>query len=223
MNSTASCTDGAAMVYVVDDDASVRAAIEDLLASVGLQTQGFGATADFVAHWHQHGGSAPACLVLDIRMPGQSGLDFQRQMQAQGVQLPVIFVTGHGDIPMSVQAMKGGAIEFLTKPFRDQDLLDAIQQGIACDCARRVQAAAVQSLQTQWESLTQGEQDVVRGVVAGQLNKQVAATLGVSEITVKVRRAQAMRKLQVKTLAELVRVVDRLGLGNAAGAGGAAG
>lgn len=207
------------MVYVVDDDASVRAAIEDLLASVGLQAQGFGATADFVAHWRQHGDSAPACLVLDVRMPGQSGLDFQRQMQTLGVQLSVIFVTGHGDIPMSVQAMKGGAIEFLTKPFRDQDLLDAIQQGIAHDRDRRAQAGAAQSLQAQWGGLTQGERDVVRGVVAGQLNKQVAAALGVSEITVKVRRAQAMRKLQVKTLAELVRAVDRLDPGEAGGPG----
>lgn len=199
-----------AMVYVVDDDASVRAAIEDLLASVGLAARGFGSTANFVAHWRQAPDDLPACLVLDIRMPGQSGLEFQRQMQQLGMALPVIFVTGHGDIPMSVQAMKGGAIEFLTKPFRDQDLLDAIQQGIEGDRARRAQAGALESLRVQWDSLSTGEQDVVRGVAAGRLNKQVAAELGVSEITVKVRRAQAMRKLQVRTLAELVRVVDRL-------------
>ena len=203
----------AAMVYVVDDDASVRAAIEDLLASVGLAARGFGSTADFVAHWRQSPDEAPACLVLDIRMPGQSGLEFQRQMRQQGMALPVIFVTGHGDIPMSVQAMKGGAIEFLTKPFRDQDLLDAIQQGIGRDRARREQAGALGSLRAQWDSLSSGEQDVVRGVAAGRLNKQVAAELGVSEITVKVRRAQAMRKMRVRTLAELVRVVDRLGVG----------
>lgn len=128
------------------------------------------------------------------------------------MELPVIFVTGHGDIPMSVQAMKGGAIEFLTKPFRDQDLLDAIQHGIERDRARRAQAGTARSLQAQWDSLSSGERDVVRGVVAGLLNKQVAAELGVSEITVKVRRAQAMRKMQVKTLAELVRAVDRLNL-----------
>ncbi|MBS0507276.1 MAG: response regulator transcription factor [Proteobacteria bacterium] len=202
-----------AMVYVVDDDASVRAAIEDLLASVGLAARGFGSTAEFVAHWRAAPQDAPACLVLDIRMPGQSGLEFQRQMQELSLALPVIFVTGHGDIPMSVQAMKGGAIEFLTKPFRDQDLLDAIQQGIGRDRERLDQASPARQLQAQWDNLSGGEQEVVRGVAAGRLNKQVAAELGVSEITVKVRRAQAMRKLQVRTLAELVRVVDRLGAG----------
>lgn len=145
-------------------------------------------------------------------MPGQSGLEFQRQMQDLGIGLPVIFVTGHGDIPMSVQAMKSGAIEFLTKPFREQELLDAIHQGIALGRCRQAQTLSRQSLQAQWDSLTAGEQDVVRRVTAGLLNKQVAAELGVSEITIKVRRAQAMRKLQVRTLAELVRVVDRLAL-----------
>lgn len=210
MSSTPSHSAPAAMVYVVDDDSSVRAAIEDLLASVGLAVQGFGSTAEFNEHWHSISHDLPSCLVLDIRMPGQSGLEFQRQMQDLGLELPVIFVTGHGDIPMSVQAMKGGAIEFLTKPFRDQELLDAIQQGIALDRARKARLQIEQSLQAQWDSLSPGEQDVVRGVTAGLLNKQVAAKLNVSEITIKVRRAQAMRKLQVKTLAELVRIVDRL-------------
>lgn len=199
-----------AMVYVVDDDASVRAAIEDLLASVGLAVQGFGSTSAFLEHWRSTVCALPSCLVLDIRMPGQSGLEFQRQMGELGVALPVIFVTGHGDIPMSVQAMKGGAIEFLTKPFREQELLDAIQHGIGLDRARHAQAQTEQSLQAQWDSLSAGEKDVVRGVTSGLLNKQVAAELGVSEITVKVRRAQAMRKLQVRTLAELVRTVDKL-------------
>ncbi|MBN9366566.1 MAG: response regulator transcription factor [Comamonadaceae bacterium] len=200
-----------ARVYVIDDDASVRAAIEDLLASVGLAAQGFGSTAAFLAHWRQADGSGdgtPACLVLDIRMPGQSGLEFQRQMQDLGMALPVVFITGHGDIPMSVQAMKGGAIEFLTKPFRDQDLLDAIQLGLGRDRDRRAQAQAQALLRARWDSLSPGEQAVVRGVAAGRLNKQIAADLGVSEITVKVRRAQAMRKMQVRTLAELLRVAD---------------
>lgn len=212
MSSTSSPSTPPAMVYVVDDDSSVRAAVEDLLASVGLAVQGFSSTAEFTEHWRNTTHALPCCLVLDIRMPGQSGLEFQRQMQELGVDLPVIFVTGHGDIPMSVQAMKGGAIEFLTKPFREQELLDAIQQGIELDRTRHAQTQTEQTLRAQWDSLSTGEQDVVRGVTAGLLNKQVAADLGVSEITVKVRRAQAMRKLQVKTLAELVRVVDRLTL-----------
>lgn len=200
-----------ARVYVIDDDASVRAAIEDLLASVGLAAQGFGSTAAFLAHWRQAdaaGDGTPACLVLDIRMPGQSGLEFQRQMQELGMALPVVFITGHGDIPMSVQAMKGGAIEFLTKPFRDQDLLDAIQLGLGRDRDQRAQAQAQALRRARWDSLSPGEQAVVRGVAAGRLNKQIAADLGVSEITVKVRRAQAMRKMQVRTLAELLRVAD---------------
>lgn len=199
-----------ALVYVVDDDASVRAAVEDLLASVGLCVAAFGATRDFLAHFESSPPQGPACLVLDIRMPGQSGMDFRRQMLEQDLRLPTIFVTGHGDIPMSVEAMKTGAIEFLTKPFRDQDLLDAIQQGIALDRQRRERDAAGQALRERWQSLSRGEQDVVIGVVRGQLNKQVAADLDVSEITVKVRRAQAMRKMQVRTLADLVRALERL-------------
>ena len=199
-----------ALVYVVDDDASVRAAVEDLLASVGLCVAAFGATRDFLAHFESSPPQGPACLVLDIRMPGQSGMDFRRQMLEQDLRLPTIFVTGHGDIPMSVEAMKTGAIEFLTKPFRDQDLLDAIQQGIALDRQRRERDAAGQALRERWQSLSRGEQDVVIGVVRGQLNKQVAADLDGSEITVKVRRAQAMRKMQVRTLADLVRALERL-------------
>ena len=197
-------------VYVIDDDASVRAAIEDLLLSVGLAVSAFGATRDFLAHLELSPPEGPACLVLDIRMPGQSGMEFRRQMLEQGLRFPTIFITGHGDIPMSVEAMKTGAIEFLTKPVRDQHLLDAIQQGIALDRQRRAQDAQLQELRQRWESLSGGEQAVVAGVVRGLLNKQIAAELEVSEITVKVRRAQAMRKMQAGSLAELVRALERL-------------
>ncbi|MBL8356406.1 MAG: response regulator transcription factor [Delftia acidovorans] len=205
-----STAEAEALVYIVDDDASVRAAIEDLLASVGLCVRAFGATREFLDHWQRQPPAGPACLVLDIRMPGQSGMDFRRQMLEMGLKLPTIFITGHGDIPMSVEAMKTGAIEFLTKPFRDQDLLDAIQQGIALDRQRRALDAGEQALRACWQSLSPGEQDVVVGVVRGLLNKQIAADLGVSEITVKVRRGQAMRKMQVRTLADLVRALERL-------------
>ena len=205
-----STAEAEALVYIVDDDASVRAAIEDLLASVGLCVRAFGATREFLDHWQRQPPAGPACLVLDIRMPGQSGMDFRRQMLEMGLKLPTIFITGHGDIPMSVEAMKTGAIEFLTKPFRDQDLLDAIQQGIALDRQRRALDASEQALRACWQSLSPGEQEVVVGVVRGLLNKQIAADLGVSEITVKVRRSQAMRKMQVRTLADLVRALERL-------------
>jgi FixJ family two-component response regulator len=205
-------TEAPALVYVVDDDASVRAAVEDLLASVGLAASAFGATREFLAHFERHPPAGPACLVLDIRMPGQSGMEFRRQMVEQGLGLPTIFITGHGDIPMSVQAMKTGAIEFLTKPFRDQDLLDAIQQGIALDRVRRASEAEIHALRARWEGLSRGEQEVVTGVVRGLLNKQIAADLDVSEITVKVRRAQALRKMQVRSLADLVRAMERLGI-----------
>ncbi len=197
------------IVYLVDDDHSVRAALEDLLASVGLRAIGFGATRDFLAHPRE---PAPGCLVLDVRMPGQSGLDFQRQMRTLGIALPVVFITGHGDMAMAVEAMKAGAIEFLPKPFREQDLLDAIQNGIAMDRARLAREAGRAELQARWELLTPGEQDVVRLVVQGLLNKQVAGRLDVSEVTVKVRRAQAMRKMQAASLADLVRLADQLGL-----------
>lgn len=205
-----STAEAEALVYIVDDDPSVRAAIEDLLASVGLCVRAFGATREFLDHWQRQPPQGPACLVLDIRMPGQSGMDFRRQMLELGLKLPTIFITGHGDIPMSVEAMKTGAIEFLTKPFRDQDLLDAIQQGIALDRQRRALDAGQQALHACWQSLSPGEQEVVVGVVRGLLNKQIAADLGVSEITVKVRRSQAMRKMQVRTLADLVRALERL-------------
>ncbi|AYG62687.1 response regulator transcription factor [Rhizobium jaguaris] len=195
------------IVYVIDDDESVRNALEDLLASVDLNVISFGSTQAFLDNGLA---DAPACLVLDIRMPGQSGLDFQREMTRLGIRLPIIFITGHGDIEMSVRAMKDGAIEFLTKPFRDQDLLDAIHQGIRNDTLRRAEDHVTAELRDRWLDLTAGEQDVMRLVVRGLLNKQIAGSLGVSEITVKVRRGQVMRKMQARTLADLIRISDRL-------------
>lgn len=195
------------LVHLIDDDRSVRAAVEDLLASVGLRVRAFGSVGEFLAAPRE---DAPGCLILDVRMPGQSGMDFHRQMGELGIPLPVIFITGHGDIAMGVEAMKNGALEFLTKPFRDQDLLDAIQRGIEQDRARRKEEGAIGELRQRWASLNTGEQAVTRGVVRGRLNKQIAADLGVSEITVKVRRAQIMRKMQAKTLVDLVRMYDRL-------------
>lgn len=195
------------IVYVIDDDRSVRDALVDLLASVGLQAKAFGSTQEFL---RTGVADAPGCLVLDIRMPGQSGLDFQRQMAGLGLRLPVIFITGHGDIAMSVKAMKNGAIEFLTKPFNDQDLLDAIQQGVDADRRRRGEARSLSELQARWLALTAGERDVMGLVVQGLLNKQIAGQLGVSEITVKVRRGQVMRKMQAGSVADLVRMSDRL-------------
>ncbi len=201
------CDNKKAIVYIIDDDQSVRDALEDLLASVDLNVKAFGSTQAFLEHGLVE---APACLVLDIRMPGQSGLDFQREMARLGIEVPVIFITGHGDIEMSVRAMKEGAIEFLTKPFRDQDLLDAIHRGIRIDMQRRAETGAAAQLRKLWSDLSPGEQDVMRLVVQGLLNKQIAAELGVSEITVKVRRGQVMRKMQAKTLADLIRIADRL-------------
>lgn len=205
--STAADNGDPPVVIVIDDDPSVRAALADLLGSVGLQAQLFGSTQEFLRSERI---DAPGCLVLDIRMPGQSGLDFQRTMVDADIHLPVIFITGHGDIPMSVRAMKAGAIEFLTKPFRDQDLLDAIQQGIAKDRIRRHEAAAVADLRGRYGSLNEGERAVLARVVSGLLNKQIAADLGVSEITVKVRRSQVMRKMQAKSLADLVKIAEKL-------------
>ena len=199
--------EAAPIVYVIDDDASVRAALEDLLASMGLQVRAFASTQAFLDHPRD---DAPACLVLDVRMPGQSGLDFHRSMADLGLQVPVVFITGHGDIAMGVNAIKDGAIEFLTKPFRDQELLDAIHKGIALDRERRREGEALGELQARWQTLSAGEREVVDGVVRGRLNKQIAADLGVSEITVKVRRAQVMRKMEARTLVDLVRMYDRL-------------
>ena len=194
-------------VYVIDDDASLRASLGDLLDSVSLHTRVFASVQDFLAAPR---GEGPACLILDVRMPGQSGTDFHQQMERLGVRLPVIFITGHGDIAMGVKAIKDGAVDFLTKPFRDQDLLDAVQVALERDRQRLVQAVSTSSLQDRWRSLTPGEREVVRLVVRGQLNKQIAAELEVKEITVKVRRAKSMKKMGAASLTDLVRMTDEL-------------
>ncbi|MHC8367524.1 response regulator transcription factor [Pseudomonas sp. ZT5P21] len=199
------------MVYVVDDDVSVRASLEDLLASVGLSSMTFGSTREFVEARRP---DAPGCLILDVRMPGMSGLDFQDEMLRSGILLPVIFITAHGDIPMSVRAMKAGALEFLTKPFREQDLLDAIERGLRNDRERREAVAVLTDLQCRHASLSEGERDVMNLVVTGLLNKQIAARLGVSEVTVKVRRGALMRKMKADSLAELVKLSERLKAGD---------
>jgi FixJ family two-component response regulator len=195
------------IVYVVDDDKSVRDSLEDLLASVGLQSMLFASTQEFVRSKRP---DAPACLVLDVRMPGLSGLDFQEEMATLGIHVPVVFITAHGDIPMSVRAMKAGAVEFLPKPFREQDLLDAIQQSIARDRARRQESGVKEELRRRYASLSDGEREVMDLVVKGLLNKQIAGKLEVSEITVKVRRGQVMRKMGADSLADLVRFAERI-------------
>jgi FixJ family two-component response regulator len=198
-----------AVVYIVDDDQSLRTALEDLLESVGLPAKSFASTQEFLRNQRL---DTPSCLVLDIRMPGMSGLDFQREMAKWNIRIPIIFITAHGDIPMSVQAMKAGAVEFLTKPFRDQDLLDAIRLGIERDRVQRQDATIIADLRQRFADLTEGERQVLALVVSGLLNKQIAAHLGVSEITVKVRRGHIMRKMHARSLAELVRMADRLGI-----------
>jgi len=195
------------MIYIVDDDHSVRASLQDLLASVGLASMAFGSAREFMAARLP---DAPACLVLDVRMPGMSGLDFQQEMARLNIQIPVVFITAHGDIPMSVKAMKAGALEFLTKPFREQDLLDAISQGLDRDRQRRHAAGLMDELQRRYAGLTDGERDVMGLVVSGLLNKQVAARLGLSEVTVKVRRGALMRKMNADSLATLVKMSEKL-------------
>jgi FixJ family two-component response regulator len=197
------------VVFVVDDDASVRAAVEDLLRSVGLTVRTYGSTQEFLQSKLP---DAPGCLVLDVRMPGQSGLEFQRTLTTTGIHLPIIFISGHGDIPMSVRAIKSGAIEFLTKPLHEQELLDAIQGGIERDRARRESAKALTELQARFESLTAREREVLELVITGQLNKQIAAQLELSEATVKVHRSQIMHKMRARSLVDLVRMADMLGV-----------
>jgi FixJ family two-component response regulator len=197
------------IVFIVDDDALVRDAIEDLLQSVGLEVRLFASPGEFLKTPRP---DAPACLVLDVRLPEQSGLDFQKALVGTDMDLPIIFITGHGDIPMSVRAMKSGAVEFLTKPFRDQDLIDAIQAAIARDRGRRDDTRVLVELRRRFAALTSREQDVMRQVVSGRLNKQVAGDLNLSEARIKALRGQIMRKMQAETLPELVRIADRLGI-----------
>ena len=200
-------THAAPIVFVVDDDLAVREAIESLLSSVGLRVQTFRTAQEFLANPLPDG---PACIVLDVRLPGSSGLDLQRELARMEVRLPIIFITGHGDVEMSVQAMKGGAVEFLTKPFREQALLDAIHDALERDRQQRSVRIEVEELRQRYSSLTRREREVLMLVVEGMLNKQIAAKLGASEVTVKIHRAQAMQKMRAGSLAELVRIVDRL-------------
>jgi FixJ family two-component response regulator len=197
------------VVFVIDDDASVRESLLDLFASVGLHALAFASPAEFLSHKVSDG---PNCLVLDVRLPGLSGLDFQAELAKAKVNLPVIFITGHGDIPMTVRAMKAGAVEFLTKPFRDQDLLDAVQRALEQQRACQTQKKSEADLEARFQSLTQREQEVMTLVATGLMNKQVAGELGVSEVTVKVHRGNAMRKMGAITLADLIRMSQALGL-----------
>src|SRR6202142_2905710 len=201
--------DANSTVLVIDDDPDLRASVGRLLRSLGQDTQLFASISDFLKSDPPDG---PTCLVLDVRLPGQSGLDLQRELAVANRELPIIFITGHGDIPMSVQAMKGGAIEFLTKPFRDQDLLEAIQLGHARDRARLEQERAMTVLKVRFETLSPREREVMAFVATGRLNKQIAADLGVSEITVKVHRGQVMRKMRASSLPDLARMADQLQL-----------
>ena len=198
-----------AIVYVIDDDQSIREALRSLLSTVGLEVHAFASTREFL---EAKRADAPSCLVLDVRLPGVSGLDFQSELTKAGINFPIIFISGHGDIPMTVRAIKAGAIEFLTKPFREQELLDAVQNGIQQDQLRREQAAGMAGLNERLSSLTAREREVMAHVVTGRMNKQIAGDLNLSEITVKVHRGNVMHKMGAKSLADLVRMADKLGL-----------
>jgi RNA polymerase sigma factor (sigma-70 family) len=194
-------------VFVVDDDAAVREALRDLIDSVGLRVELFGSAGEFLQRKLPH---LPSCLILDVRLPGKSGFDLQRELAEANISIPIIFITGHGDIPMSVRAMKAGAVEFLAKPFRDQDLLDVIQLALERDRATRQREAEIATLRDCFESLTPREREVLPWVVSGLLNKQIADAIGTSEATVKVHRSQLMRKMGAKSLADLVRMADKM-------------
>ncbi|OAF14889.1 DNA-binding response regulator [Bradyrhizobium centrolobii] len=202
------------VVIIVDDDAGIRASLDSLFRSVGLETRLFASAAELL------GGplpDRPGCIVLDVRLPGVSGLDLQGQLTRQGIGYPIIFMTGHGDIPMSVRAMKAGAVDFLSKPFRDQDMLDAVTAALARDAQRRADATAKEDIRAQYETLTAREREVMGYVTAGLMNKQVAGLIGLSEITVKIHRGNVMRKMGVKTLADLVRKAEALGVSQTRG------
>ena len=196
-------------IFVIDDDLSVRQSLESLIKSVGWRVRTYGSAQEFLGSGHLE---APGCIVLDVRLPGLSGLDLQQALLRAKSHLPVIFITGHGDIPMSVQAMKAGAVEFLPKPFREQDLLDALKLALDRDRITRQQRAELAALRTRYDSVTPREQQVMGLLVTGLLNKEIAATLGVSEVTIKVHRSQIMQKMQADSLANLVRMAERLGI-----------
>lgn len=197
------------MVFVIDDDADLREALSSLFRSVGLQVKAFATAPEFLQIKLPEG---PTCLVLDVRLPGLSGLDFQAELTRAKIDIPIVFMTGHGDIPMTVRAMKAGAVEFLPKPFRDQDMLDAVQTGLERDRRRRKDASETAKLRADFDTLTAREQEIMGLVTSGLMNKQIAGQLGVSEITVKVHRGSVMRKMNARSLADLVRMADALGV-----------
>jgi FixJ family two-component response regulator len=197
------------IVFIIDDDISVREGISDLLRSVGLGVQTFASTQEFV---NSKRPDAPGCIILDVRLPGRSGLDFQQTLGQLGIRLPVIFVSAHGDIPISVRAIKSGAMEFLTKPIHEQQLLDAVQAGIECDRANRLDNALVTELRARFDSLSPREREIMSLVISGNLNKQTGFQMGLSEMTVKVHRSHVMQKMQAKSLIDLVRMADKLGV-----------